>query len=67
MLDQIEIIKKGNFDESILKAIISNLKIAKIEEQKTNGGRAGAMLDAFTLNRDWKNSVTMISDIAIRN
>ncbi len=63
LLDQIEIIKKGNFDESILKAIIANLKIAKIEEQKSNGGRAGAMLDAFTLNRDWKNSVSMISDM----
>jgi hypothetical protein len=59
-LNQVEKVKKGEFDESILKAIIANFKINKIEEQKSNQGRAYAMLDAFTLNRDWENAVAMI-------
>jgi predicted Zn-dependent peptidase len=63
LLDQINIIKKGEFDEGILKAIISNLKIGKIEEQKSNQGRAYAMLDAFTLNKNWANAVSMISEM----
>lgn len=63
LLEQIDIIKRGDFDESILKAIISNLKIAKIEEQKSNQGRAYAMLDAFTLDRKWVDAVTMIENL----
>lgn len=63
LLNQIEKVKKGEFDENILKAIIANFKINKIEEQKSNQGRAYAMLDAFTLGRNWQNSVTMIEDM----
>ncbi|MBJ7429586.1 MAG: insulinase family protein, partial [Bacteroidia bacterium] len=60
---KIDIIKKGEFDESILKAIIANLKIGKIEEQKSNQGRAYAMLDAFTLHRTWASTVSMVDDL----
>lgn len=63
LLNQIDIIKKGEFDESILKAIIANLKIGKIEEQKSNQGRAYAMLDAFTLHRSWASTVSMVDDL----
>lgn len=63
LLNQIEIIKKGEFDEGILKAIIANLKIGKIEEQKSNQGRAYAMLDAFTLHRNWASAVSMVDDL----
>lgn len=63
LLAQIDIIKKGDFDENILKAIIANLKISKIEEQKSNQGRAYAMLDAFTLGRNWEDAVRMIDNL----
>lgn len=63
LLNQVEKVKKGEFDESILKAIIANFKINKIEEQKSNQGRAYAMLDAFNLNRDWENAVDMIFEM----
>ena len=55
LLNQVEKLKNGEFDEATLKAIIANLKIYKIKERENNDGRAYAMLDAFCMDRNWKN------------
>jgi predicted Zn-dependent peptidase len=55
LLNQLEKLKNGEFDDATLKAIIANLKIYKIKERENNDGRAYAMLDAFCMDRNWKN------------
>jgi predicted Zn-dependent peptidase len=60
MLAQIEQIKKGNFEESMLKAIINNYRKSLIEQQESNSGRAYGLLDAFTSELDWADQIAMI-------
>jgi predicted Zn-dependent peptidase len=53
MLSQIELLKKGNFDDAILTAIINNYKKNLIQRNESNAGRAYTLLDAFTTEVDW--------------
>lgn len=55
LLAQIEKIKKGEFDETTLHAVIRNLKVDQIQQNESNPGRAFVMLDAFTLGESWGN------------
>ncbi len=64
LMAQIEKVKAGDFDESILKGIIANLKVNKIEERNSNEGRASAMLDVFTSDRQWIDAVSDIDEMS---
>ncbi len=64
LLDQLEEIKKGNINDDMLKAIIANIKVYKIQERESNSGRAYAMLDAFTLDRKWQDVCKEIADLS---
>jgi predicted Zn-dependent peptidase len=55
LLEQIAHLKRGEFDEAMLKGIVENLKEDRIRSYETNAGRAYTMLDAFTLGIDWEN------------
>ncbi|HVZ38632.1 MAG TPA: insulinase family protein [Candidatus Kapabacteria bacterium] len=54
LLQQIGKLKKGEFDEQSMAAVLKNLKVDQIRQYETNEGRAFALLDAFTLGQDWK-------------
>lgn len=51
---QIEKIKKGEFDDNALQAVVKNLKVDQIRQFEENNGRAFTMLDAFVTGEDWK-------------
>ncbi len=53
ILEQINKLKRGDFDETMLKAVIRNLKVDQIRQYESNDGRAFAMLDAFVLGQPW--------------
>lgn len=53
ILEQVERVKRGEFDEATLRAAIRNLQVDQIEQYENNGGRAYAMLDAFVLGIPW--------------
>ncbi len=57
MLAEIENLKKGNFDEDLITAIINNQKKAKIQGTETYSSRASDLMDAFTSELDWKDQV----------
>jgi predicted Zn-dependent peptidase len=64
LLAQIELIKKGDFDEETLKAIINNFKVDQIRNNESNAGRAYTMLDAFTVGSEWKDNVSFLNDLS---
>jgi predicted Zn-dependent peptidase len=64
VIEQLEAIKTGNFDESILPAIINNFKIDRIRNNESNDGRASTMLNAFTVGKDWVEEVKSIDELA---
>jgi len=57
LLGELEKIKKGDFDESLMQAIIKDFKYSEIKQLESNRGRAFAFVDAFTSNTDWTDYV----------
>jgi zinc protease len=55
LLSQIEEVKKGNFDDWLVDAIISDLKLSQIEKLESNSGRANEFIEAFILGLSWKD------------
>lgn len=55
LLAQLEKIKKGEFDEELLKGIIANNMVDEINNFDNNSGVAYTLLDAFVTDRKWKD------------
>jgi predicted Zn-dependent peptidase len=64
ILQQIEILKSGRFDDAMLKAIINNYKLERIQKNESNDGRAYDMLDNFILGRNWKDACADLDEIS---
>lgn len=54
VLAEVENLKKGNFDEELLKAIIANKKMSFIQAFDYNSNRADYLMEAFVYNRGEK-------------
>lgn len=64
VLNEIENLKKGNFDDDLIPSIINNIKKNKIEETENYGDRAGLLMDAFTSELDWKTQVAYVNNLS---
>ncbi len=66
LLDQIAILKKGNFDESLIQSIVANSKLGLIQGLKDNSNRVSQLADAFIKNRGgkWNEDVAAIDDMS---
>ncbi len=53
LMDQMDLLKKGEFGEEMMKAVVANLKADKIRQYETNSGRAFDMLAAFDTGQNW--------------
>lgn len=51
LMAQIEKLKKGDFDDGLITAIINNLKLEEIQNQENNASRAYNLMDAFATGR----------------
>lgn len=64
ILNEIENLKKGNFDDSLITAIINNIKKNKIYETEKYDQRASILMDAFTSELDWRDQVAYVNDLS---
>jgi predicted Zn-dependent peptidase len=64
LLAQIEKVKRGEFDEETLKAVVRNLTVDQMRQYETNTGRSYAMLDAFVTGRSWEESARHLDELA---
>ena len=64
MLGEIEKLKKGEFDESLLTAIVNNNKKNLVYASETYSRRASALMDAFTSELDWQKQVAYVNDLS---
>lgn len=64
LLEQLDLIKKGSFDDATLTAIINNFKVDQIRNNESNSGRAYGMLDVFTVGAEWKDQVSFLNDLS---
>ncbi|MEO6134740.1 MAG: pitrilysin family protein, partial [Ginsengibacter sp.] len=64
VLGEIENLKKGNFDNDLITAIINNQKKNKILESESYGSRANSLMDAFTNELDWQKQVAYTDQLS---
>ncbi|MGC4100268.1 M16 family metallopeptidase [Ferruginibacter sp.] len=64
MLGEIDNLKKGNFDESLITSIVNNQKKNKILATESYGSRAGDLVDAFSSELDWKDQVAYTDQLS---
>ena len=64
LLSQLDEIKGGNFSDWILQAIISDLKLEQIKKYESNNGRAEEFVDAFILNKSWKEHQNSLNELS---
>ncbi len=64
VLNEIDNLKKGNFDDNLITSIINNIKKNKIYETEKYGDRASVLMDAFTSELDWRDQVAYVNDLS---
>ncbi len=55
-MEQIALLRNGEFDESIMKSTINNMKLSMMRMLESNTARAGQFVDAFIAGIDWKDA-----------
>lgn len=70
LLQQIELVKKGEFEDWILEAAINQIKLSIMKQAESNNSRASQMAYAFVEHRDWSeicSEVELLSKITKRD
>jgi predicted Zn-dependent peptidase len=64
--EQIEKIKKGDFDASLVKAIVNNARLSDIKDLEKNNNRANNLMDAFIKHKgnNWQSDVSLLDEMA---
>lgn len=57
LLSQIEKIKKGDFDDKIIKSIIANNEVEQTQKLESAEGVAYSLLNSFVLDQPWMKSL----------
>ncbi|MBK7028763.1 MAG: insulinase family protein [Bacteroidales bacterium] len=60
LLSQLELLKNGEFSESLIPAIINNRKLSKIRQQESNMSRAMAIAGIFVTEQPYSEMVNEI-------
>ncbi len=63
LLGQVEKIKKGEFDDWLLDAVVNDLRLAKIREYENASSTAYAYLDAFVGFQEWSGRLQMLDEM----
>ncbi|MDT0551658.1 M16 family metallopeptidase [Urechidicola vernalis] len=63
MLAQVELIKKGEFDDWMLDAVINDLKLSQTREQESAGSLVWAYMSAYIERQDWNDEVRFIDEL----
>ncbi|HRG59390.1 MAG TPA: insulinase family protein [Bacteroidia bacterium] len=64
VLAEVEKLKKGEFPDWMLKAIINDIKLQQTREFEDNGSRAMAMVGAFISEKSWIDYTNHINKLA---
>jgi len=64
ILGQIELVKKGDFPDWLIGAVVTDLKLKRTKELETNNTRADAMMNAFVNDLKWQSAVNAMERIS---
>ncbi|SDX13927.1 Predicted Zn-dependent peptidase [Hydrobacter penzbergensis] len=62
VMEQLDILKKGNFDASLIKAIVANYKLQQLQGLENNANRVEEITDGFIKNKGllWNDDVAVL-------
>ncbi len=62
LLEQVEILKKGSFDEKLIKAIVANYKLSELQQLEDNNTRVRNLVDGFIKHKglEWHKDVAVL-------
>ena len=63
LLAQIEKIKKGEFEDWLIDAVVNDLRLSQIRQYEDASGTAYAFLDAFIGFQEWKDRLNMLDQM----
>lgn len=63
LLEQIEKLKKGEFDEWMLAAVINDMKLSKTKQYENSSALASAYYNAFIHHENWASKISFIEDL----
>lgn len=64
LLQQIELVKKGQFDEWLLEAAINNMKYSILKRAESNDSRASQMAYAFVQHQTWDEVCNEVNELS---
>lgn len=64
MLGEVEKLKRGEFGEELVKAVLNNQKLAYLSSLDSNSKRADRCVDAFINGVEWKDAVEKLDRMA---
>lgn len=64
LLQQVELVKQGQFEDWLLEATINQLKLYRMKQAESNDSRARAMAYAFVQHRDWNQVCNEIDELS---
>lgn len=63
LLGEIEKVKKGEFDDWMLEAVINDFRLSEIRRQESNGARAFTLMSGFINGEDRKEQLAFIDEM----
>ncbi|HZH70075.1 MAG TPA: insulinase family protein [Flavobacteriaceae bacterium] len=63
LMEQLQNVKDGNFDEWMIEAVVNDLKLYEINQYENASSLANAYVNAFTQFQDWNDRVKFISSL----
>ena len=63
LLEQIEALKKGEFDDWMLKAVINDLKLNQTRQYENSTALANAYVDTFIYGQTWEDEVKFLEEL----
>lgn len=63
LLSQIEKLKKGEFEDWMIAAVVNDLKLSQTQQYENSTALASAYYNAFIHHQDWKGQVQFLDDL----
>jgi zinc protease len=63
LLSQIELVKKGEFDDWLVDAVINDLKKSKIQQSEQNWSRSNDLVMSFTTGMPWQDYISSVESL----
>ncbi len=63
LLEEVEKVKKGQFEDWLVEAVINDLRLDQKYQLETNKGRSEAFVDAFTNDIPWESYINQLEEL----